>query len=410
MKIKKKLEKYHQNHLLQFVNELDETPKKEFINQLKNIKFKKIKKIYTNSYKNENVKMKKISPLDYFDKKEINKEYYKNIGLQFLNNYGLITLGGGSGTRLGYDLPKGTYVLKMKHENISIFGLIAKELLKIKNEYQIEIPWYILTSQENKQITIDFFKDNNYFSYNKEKIIFFSQESMPILDVNGNLLLKNKNVILQASNGNGEVFKALRQNQILKHMLKSNIKYIQISNVDNILCKVFDPIFLGLMSEKKFKVGVKSFFKQPADSKEFVFCKYKNKPFMLNYQFINSEFSSQKKNNRFLYRDTFSGISIFSMDAILKLSKKELPYHRAYKNYKYINIEGQLINQEEENAFKFEKYIFDSFNYFNDMLVYRVDQETEFAPIKNKTGDNSPEQAIEKYEKVMSVKSNNKRS
>ena len=63
------------------------------------------------------------------------------------------------------------------------------------------------------------------------------------------------------------------------------------------------------------------------------------------------------------------------IDLIKKFSKLKLPYHRAYKKYNYIGSMNCL------NSFKFEKFIFDAFCFYFDMLLYEVD-DSEFYPLK----------------------------
>ena len=53
----------------------------------------------------------------------------------------------------------------------------------------------------------------------------------------------------------------------------------------------------------------------------------------------------------------------------------------------------------EAEAYKFEAFIFDAFVAAKDICVFRVKKEEEFAPIKNKEGDESPESAKVLYEK-----------
>ena len=55
---------------------------------------------------------------------------------------------------------------------------------------------------------------------------------------------------------------------------------------------------------------------------------------------------------------------------------------------------------DKPNSFKFEKFIFDAFEHFDDMLLLRVNEEEEFAPIKNKEGKNTPEAATKLYIKM----------
>ena len=49
------------------------------------------------------------------------------------------------------------------------------------------------------------------------------------------------------------------------------------------------------------------------------------------------------------------------------------------------------------NSFKFETFIFDAFAHFDDMLLLRVEEAKEFAPIKSFNGKFTPETAVEKY-------------
>ncbi len=49
------------------------------------------------------------------------------------------------------------------------------------------------------------------------------------------------------------------------------------------------------------------------------------------------------------------------------------------------------------NSFKFEKFIFDGFMYFDKLLLLQVNEEEEFAPIKSFTGSQTPETALDLY-------------
>ena len=68
-----------------------------------------------------------------------------------------------------------------------------------------------------------------------------------------------------------------------------------------------------------------------------------------------------------------------NMQAVEKSSKIKLKYHRAYRKSTYLNEDGE---SKKQDSFKFEKFIFDAFNYFDDMLLLRVNSNDEFAPIK----------------------------
>ena len=52
---------------------------------------------------------------------------------------------------------------------------------------------------------------------------------------------------------------------------------------------------------------------------------------------------------------------------------------------------------------KFEAFIFDAFSKVDDMLLLRSVREHEFAPIKNKEGQDSPQTALELYKKCWRI-------
>lgn len=74
-----------------------------------------------------------------------------------------------------------------------------------------------------------------------------------------------------------------------------------------------------------------------------------------------------------------------------------MPYHVAHKKISHFK-DGQWIVPNEANGYKFELFMFDVFEYANDMAVLSVKREDEFAPVKNESGKDSPETARTLYE------------
>ena len=103
------------------------------------------------------------------------------------------------------------------------------------------------------------------------------------------------------------------------------------------------------------------------------------------------------------YREANILSHLMSIDAVKKVSEVHLPYHRAFKKNAFVNEEGMKQVPDKPNSFKFENFIFDSFMFFDDMLLLRVDENEEFAPIKDFTGIYNPDTAKEKYEKYWSM-------
>lgn len=400
------LKKYNQEHLLYFYDKLSEEEKSILINQILNIDFEKIINLYINSKKIEDSLNVNISPLPHIEKdkladKELN--YYTQIGEAIIRNnqVAIVTMAGGQGTRLGYKGPKGTYMLNLKPIKKSLFQIIAENIIETNNKYNVIIPWYIMTSEENNNQTIRFFAINNFFGYPKEKIKFFKQNKLPLINTEGKLILQEPYLIKEASNGNGNVFNSMKKANIIEDLHNMGIKWVCFGGIDNVLLKNIDPMFLGLIISNNMEIGSKSIFKKEPLEKTAVYCKKNGKPSILDYDDITLELSESKiaGTDTYLYREANMLSHIMSLDAIEKVKDIKLKYHRAFKKNAFVNFEGVKQVPDKPNTFKFENFIFDAFSYFDDMLLLRVDENEEFAPIKDFTGIYNPDTAIEKYNK-----------
>lgn len=398
------LKKYNQEHLLYFYDELSEEEKNILINQILNIDFEKIINLYLNSKKNEILSDIEISPLPHIEKDKLTDNelnYHIQIGEAVIKNnqVAIVTMAGGQGTRLGYKGPKGTYMLNLKPIKKSLFQIIAENIIETNNKYNVVIPWYIMTSEENHNQTISFFAINNFFGYPKEKIKFFKQNKLPLINTEGKLILQEPYLIKEASNGNGNVFQSMEKANIIKDMHNLGIKWICFGGIDNVLLKNVDPLFLGLTIGNNMEIASKSIFKKEPLEKTAVYCNKNGKPSILDYDDITLELSESKisDTDTYLYREANMLSHIMSLNAIEKVKDIELKYHRAYKKNAFVNFEGVKQVPDKPNTFKFENFIFDAFSYFDDMLLLRVNENEEFAPIKDFTGIYNPDSAIEKY-------------
>lgn len=392
------LEKYNQEQLERFYKDLNKTEQSKLQKEIESIDFEQINSLYINSKKDEIIELKEIKPIKYYIKKKLSKsiiEEYSNLAKEILrkNKLCVITMAGGQGSRLGVNGPKGMFKLNIDGKLKSLFEINCEKLIKANKQYNIEILWLIMTSKENDLQTQEFFRNNNYFGYPKNRIIFFTQNEIPVLDLNGKILLEEKYKIKKAANGNGDVFEALSKNNIINKLDNEAIEYISFMGIDNILANPIDYIFLGMMDYKKYQVASKSIFKENAMEKSAVFCKRRNRPYILGYDKISKELSEEKaKNGEFLYRDCNVLAHLMTLKAVKQVIQKDLPYHRVFRKTNALNQKGESVIQD---SFKFEKFIFDAFSYIEDMLVLRIEKD-EFAPIKNRE---DVEFAIKEYNK-----------
>lgn len=297
----------------------------------------------------------------------------------------------------GFNGPKGTFILNLNGKLTSIFETTILKLKKAFETYGTYLYWYIMTSSQNHAETVHFFEENDYFGYDKEHIIFFQQGELPLLDKEGKIVLKDKSHIFMAPDGNGGIFKALGDNEILTHMQNHGIKYLAVGNVDNILIHMIDPLVLGVMEQTKVEVLSKSFMKPSPEGKWGVFCKINGEPHIIEYTETPKELlEARNESGELIYGDAHFGCNFFSLNLLERIVNEKLPMHIAVKKNTFLNERGELMEAE---AYKFEAFIFDAFVAAKDICVFRVKKEGEFAPIKNKEGDESPESAKVLYEK-----------
>ena len=132
---------------------------------------------------------------------------------------------------------------------------------------------FVMTSYENHDETVQFFKDNCFFGGAEESFIFFPRQMLPALDTNGKIMLKSYCDLKLAPNGNGAFFDALSKDERIKNIL-AELEYVQIIGVDNALNKVLDPIQVGFTARQDLKCSVKAIAKRDAQEKVGVIGKH----------------------------------------------------------------------------------------------------------------------------------------
>ncbi len=297
----------------------------------------------------------------------------------------------------GHNGPKGTFKLELNPAK-SLFQLFCEQLKKTKEKYNVTIPWYLMTSKENNEETIEFFEKNEYFNYPKEAVKFFIQGEIPMIDKNGKILLTEEGLIKQAANGHGGVFEAMFNNHIVEDMKAKGIEWLFVIPVDNPLVQMTDEVMLGCAKEKQVLALGKSIVKANPGEKVGVFCMRNNKPSVVEYTEITKEMAEETdENGELVFGESHINCNLFNIKAIDKIGKDKLPYHTAFKKATYMDENGNIIKPEEPNCYKFETFIFDAFGKLDNMEILRGKREEEFAPVKNKDGVDSPETATKLY-------------
>lgn len=399
-------EKYGQQHLLAFYGELTEKQQESLLDQILSIDFE----LMCNLYKQAQAEMVggaeikgEITPIGCTEKKNLTEEQlaaYDAKGRELMKNgqFAAVTMAGGQGTRLGHNGPKGTYDIGLD-SHMSLFEIQAMRLKKKKEELGVNIPWYIMTSKENDAATKAHFEANNYFGYDKDSIMFFVQCMLPMIHTDGKVVLCEKWKIKEGADGHGGIFTAMIKSGVAADIKKRGVKWLFVGGIDNVLVRLCDPVFVGYMEESGKMIGGKSLIKRDPYEKAGVFCKRDGKPYVIEYTEISKEMAEMVDNDgQYIYGDAHILCNMFNASVFDIMGDKGLPYHTAFKKTAYIDANGNEVTPEKPNAYKFEAFIFDAFNFFDDMAILRIKREEEFAPVKNKEGEDSPATAKALYQ------------
>eukprot|EP00921_Rhytidocystis_pertsovi_P003177 GHVQ01005334.1.p1 GENE.GHVQ01005334.1~~GHVQ01005334.1.p1 ORF type:complete len:677 (-),score=52.12 GHVQ01005334.1:1032-3062(-) len=256
------------------------------------------------------------------------RQAWRRRGLQLIldGKIAAVVMAGGQGTRLGYNGPKGCMSVGPLSEK-SFFQIFCERIVRLKELARtqaetvngssgsategrlaprhsglhamlgtsnptiegncesdscsarhvermkdISLPLYIMTGEQNHSATQKFFQDNRFFGLPLSDVQFFQQPMIPCFDTDGKFLLETKCTIAKNPNGNGGIFQALQESGMLEDMINRGVEGLHVFGVDNILCKVADPTFVGYCISCNADVGNKCVSKIDAEEKVGVFC------------------------------------------------------------------------------------------------------------------------------------------
>lgn len=389
-----KLENTGNSHVLHFYDELTQEEKDNLFEQISKIDFEEISKLYSNFKEGKKRIVENYKPASYFPYDEIyNNDELKNLSELVLKKGELafLTVAGGQGSRLGYNHPKGCFPISPV-KGKSLFQIFAEKIKFYSNYYKTNFYWYIMTSVDNHDETLAFFKRNNFFNLGKSNVHFFKQGNFPTLSMDGKLILKDKASIFFNPDGHGGILNALSKSGLYDHMLKNGIKYLSYFQVDNPLTKIVDPYFLGCHIKERSEISSKVIKKNKPEEKLGVICNKDGTNFIIEYSDLSKEDMYATDENGILkYLMGSIAIHILNVDFIINFTGR-LPIHFAIKKvngYDFSDIKNPVI--KEMQGVKFESFIFDIIPMAKKAIFVETKREEEFAPLKNKEGEDSIE-------------------
>lgn len=391
---KAKLEKYGQEHVLKYYDELSEAQKEALLGQ---IAATDMSILDSCRHREELAKKGVISPLAAMQLSEIKEkeEEFTKVGLDAIRagKVGAVLLAGGMGTRLGSDNPKGMYNVGLTRE-LYIFECLINNLLEVVRQADTWIHLFVMTSDKNNDATISFLKEHKFFGYQEEYVHFFEQEMAAATDYSGKIYLEEKGKLSTSPNGNGGWFISMKNAGLLDFVEKQGIEWMNVFAVDNVLQRIADPCFVGATIEKNCTVGAKVVRKNAPDEKVGVMCLEDGRPSIVEYYELTEDLmNARDENGDPAYNFGVILNYLFYVPELIRISDRQLPLHIVEKKIPYLNKAGELVKPEAPNGYKFENLVLDMIHQMSSCLPFEVVREKEFAPIKNKTGVDSVESA-----------------
>lgn len=358
-----------------------------------------------------------------------------------------LLLAGGQGTRLGTTAPKGCYDIGLPSHK-SIFQIHAERIRRVKQlaaaqesrtEASVRLPFLVMTSDATDAETRAFFREHAHFGLPEEDVIFFVQGALPCLTPEGKVMLEAPGNLAMAPNGNGGVYMSLRESGLLAKLDAAGVTSIFQFGVDNVLCHVADPTFVGFCAAREADCASKTVPKRDPHEPVGVVALAGGAPAVVEYSEISKELAeATDAEGRLLFGSVTphplaappdmspSGphvrltsqrpqlttaslhphlagqahicVNFFSMAFLRTFCEtllSTLPLHVARKKIPYVDTDGTRVTPTSNNGVKLELFIFDTFPHAKRMAALEVPREAEFAPVKNPPGaaSDSPDTA-----------------
>ncbi len=305
----------------------------------------------------------------------------------------VLMVAGGQGTRLGLAGPKGCFPIA-PHSHKSIYQLQAEKVLALSRRLGRPVPFLIMTSPMTDADTRDFFAAHGWFGLPDGQVRLFSQGTVPSLAEDGRGLLERPGRLLENPDGHGGCFTALVGSGELQRLVDEHVSHLAYIQVDNLLAPVDDPLMVGLAVAERLDVITKVLEKAHPDEKVGHLVRQGGRDRIIEYTELSPEQCRSKgPDGQLIYRWGSPAIHCWSVPFLGRLAAQgfRLPLHRSKKPLKAWR--GGAVQAVQ--GWKNERFIFDLIPQAERSLGLQIVREEEFAPVKNASGSDSPESAVQ---------------
>ncbi len=340
------LETFSQTHLIEDLSRLDQRELMECLAQLKRWRIEDLH-LQKKSWE-EREKREEFEPFSDPASKVSKKAGTKKCAALFL--------AGGQGSRLGFEGPKGCYPLLGK-------SLFERHCEKIRSN----APVAILTSLLNHQETLSFFEKESFFGL--QKLSFFSQDTLPLLDENGKWFWSSFGKIAEGSDGNGSVFAALDRAGVLQRFEEEGIETVHVVPVDNPLADPFDPQLSSFHEESGADLSLKCIWIKESEEPM-------GRLVQIQGKLAIAEFSELSEMQKIENRYANTGLLAIDFSLVKLLAKQKFSLHWAWRT--------TSVFGEKRFAWKAERFIVDALGFAKRGRALSCERESCYAPLKEK--------------------------
>lgn len=395
------LEAYGQQHLLQFWGELDASGRQRLAGQLAAIDFQQMAELYlvaTRSHDWAERSRRAEPPLAVRLRDRRTTAPFGNGAAAACGNdalaagkIGILLAAGGQGSRLGFEHPKGLYPIGPL-SGASLLQVHLEKVVALARRHQVSLPLYIMTSPVTHDEQAAFLQQHDRFGLPASDLMLFCQGTMPAIDADtGKLLLAAKDSLFLSPDGHGGTVAALAACGALDNMRQRGIEHLFYLQVDNPLTPIGDAEFIGCHLLADSDLTSIAIAKQTPQDRLGNFALIDGRLQMIEYSDFPDDVAEKRApTGELLFWAGSIAVHMFRVEFLQRALTLHdaLPFHVARKRVPHVGPAGRLVEPQEPNALKFERFIFDLLPHARRPLVVEYAEQDVFAPLKNAPGAN----------------------